>query len=396
MKKPTALLFLTTLLFSCGNPNSTLSEEGAITLTDMVGRNVTLVPKKAKRIVCIGAGALRLYSYVGDLSLLSGVERVDVEGDNSNKFGFVNNSLALRPYKIINHSAWDNLPSCGMGGPKAQVVEEEAIANCNPDLIISLYSGDKAGMDELSSTLNVPVLTLSYGNNEAFDENIKKSLSLLGKALGKEERANQLIEYIKGIEEDLKSRSEGIANEDKPSVYLGCQANYGLKSFESSTAGYNVFNAAGVRNYLDELGLKGYQKSVNLEYLINKSPDKIILDAGGLGLFKTDYKNQEKREIFNCIEAIKNKEVYIQMPYNSYYTNLEIAYCDAYNAGMISFPERYKDIDLKEKSNEITNMFLGTPFYDNPNRKDDISDQMLGGFQKINMPLEDFLNEYVK
>ncbi len=394
MKKDIILL-LPFLLLSCGKVDS-MQEENAITLVDMVGRNVTFAPNKVKKIVCIGAGALRLYSYVGDLSLLSGVERVDVEGDDANKFGFVNNSLALRPYKIINHSCWDNLPSCGMGGPKSQVVEKEAIINCDPDLIISLYSQDKAGMDELSSTLNVPVLTLSYGNNEAFDENVKKSLSLLGKALGKEERANELIDYIKGIEEDLKTRSSGISKEDKPSIYLGCQANYGLKSFESSTAGYNVFDAAGVRNYLDDLGLEGYQKSVNLEYLVNKSPDKIILDAGGLGLFKNDYANKEKKEIFNSIEAIKKEEVYIQMPYNSYYTNLEIAYCDAYNAGMVSFPSRYEDIDIKEKANEITKMFLGTPFYDNPNRDDDISDQMLGGFRKINMPLEDFLNEYVK
>ena len=84
------------------------------------------------------------------------------------------------------------------------------------------------------------------------------------------------------------------------------------------------------------------------------------------------------------------------MPYNSYYTNLEIAYADAYYAGMVSFPERYKDFNLKDKANEITKKFLGVDFYDNDKLDNDISDQMLGGYQKINMPLEDFLNEKVK
>lgn len=396
MKKQLLILVALASLASCGTTSSSNSNESEITLTDLLGREVSLVPGEAKRIVCIGAGALRLYSYVGDLNLLSGVERVDVEGPNADKFGFVNNALAIRPYKIVHHSSWDDLPSCGMGGPKAQVVDMEAIVNCDPDLIISLYSSDKAGMDTLSTTLNVPVLTLSYGNNEAFDENVKKSISLLGKALKKEERANELVSYIKSIEEDLKTRVEGISKEDKPSIYLGCQANYGLKSFESSTAGYNVFNAAGVRNYLDDLGLSGYQKSVNLENLVSNSPDKIILDAGGLALFKADYQVKEKKQIFNNIDAIKSNEVYIQMPYNSYYTNLEIAYADAYYAGMVSFPDRYKDIDIKEKANEITKKFLGVEFYDNEELDNDISDQMLGGYQKIDMPLEEFLNERVK
>lgn len=419
MKKQFLLLTILAVLTSCGVPSTgdtsstedtgtagttettktteeTVTEEKEIALTDLIGREVKLVPGKAKRIVCIGGGALRLYSYVGDLSLLSGVERVDVEGPNADKFGFVNNALAIRPYKIVHHETWDNLPSCGMGGPKAQKVDMEAILNCDPDLIVSLYSNDKAGMDNLSATLDVPVLTLSYGNNEAFDENIKKSLELLGKALNKEERATELVTYIKDIENDLATRSEEIAYEDKPSLYLGCQANYGLKSFESSTAGYNVFKAAGARNYLDDLGLKGYQKSVNLAELVKSSPDKIILDAGGLGLFKADYKIPEKKEMFNNIDAIKNQEVYIQMPYNSYYTNLEIAYADAYYAGMVSFPERYKDFNLKDKANEITKKFLGVNFYDNDKLDNDISDQMLGGYQKINMPLEDFLNEKVK
>ena len=175
MKKQFLLLTILAVLTSCGVPSTgdtsstedtgtagttettktteeTVTEEKEIALTDLIGREVKLVPGKAKRIVCIGGGALRLYSYVGDLSLLSGVERVDVEGPNADKFGFVNNALAIRPYKIVHHETWDNLPSCGMGGPKAQKVDMEAILNCDPELIVSLYSNDKAGMENLSAT----------------------------------------------------------------------------------------------------------------------------------------------------------------------------------------------------------------------------------------------------
>lgn len=49
------------------------------TVTDLLGREVT-VPEKINRVVCIGAGSLRLYTYVGDLSKLVGVEDVDRDG----------------------------------------------------------------------------------------------------------------------------------------------------------------------------------------------------------------------------------------------------------------------------------------------------------------------------
>ncbi|MBQ6541933.1 MAG: hypothetical protein IJL73_05570, partial [Lachnospiraceae bacterium] len=42
-----------------------------VTITDMIGRELTVIPGSYKRVVCIGAGALRMYSYVGDAALLA-------------------------------------------------------------------------------------------------------------------------------------------------------------------------------------------------------------------------------------------------------------------------------------------------------------------------------------
>ncbi|MBO8425899.1 MAG: ABC transporter substrate-binding protein [Firmicutes bacterium] len=395
MKKTLLILALGALASSCNNAVSSSSIEGQITLTDALGRNVTLVPGEAERIVCIGAGALRLYSYIGDQDRLAGVERIEVDPGEDGKFGYLNSPYALRPYQKVFGSNWADLPSCGMGGPRAQVVETEAIALCIPDLIISAYDQDKQGMDDLQTLLGVPVLTLSYGETEAFDEALINSLDTLGKALGKEERANELISYINGIEEDLTSRASQIEEGSEVTAYLAGQARYGLRSFESSTAQYAIFDAVGVINPLDEMGLVGYQGSVNLENLIVPSPDKIYLDASSLAMLKADFQIEEKKEAIEAIDAVKNNEVYLSMPYNSYYTNLEIAYCDAYWTGVTAYPELYSDIDLEEKCNEITNMFLGVDFYSNPTRQDDISDVYYGGFAKLEVPLSDFLDQYV-
>ena len=46
-----------------------VAESAEVTLTDMIGREITVAPGSYQRVVCIGAGALRMYSYVGDVAL---------------------------------------------------------------------------------------------------------------------------------------------------------------------------------------------------------------------------------------------------------------------------------------------------------------------------------------
>jgi predicted metal ion (Fe 3+) ABC transporter, ATPase component len=344
------------------------------TVTDLLGREVT-VPEKINRVVCIGAGSLRLYTYVGDLSKLVGVE--DIDGDGKD----FNGVLSIRPYKMVNKDLFKSLQSCGKGGPQGSP-EAEKILALNPDIVFSLYTSDKAAMDDLQQKIGKPVVVLSYGKTEAFDENVKKSIALLGDILNRKERANELLSFISDTETYLSSIGEGIDKNDKATVYLGCQSNYGTHGIESSSANYSIFDVSKIRNVLDEYvgktgeTFKGYQKSVDWEILVEMNPDRIILDAGGLEHLKTQLK--EKPEIFNRLSAFQNGEIYLQMPYNAYYTNLETAYADAYFDAWVQYhdiaPEKL-NFDYVEKAREIYTLFLGEDCYD------DVAAQMYGGFQ---------------
>lgn len=348
------------------------------TVTDLLGREVT-VPEKINRVVCIGAGSLRLYTYVGDLSKLVGVEDIDRDGKD------FNGVLSIRPYKMVNKDLFKSLPSCGKGGPQGSP-EAEKILALNPDIVFSLYTSDKAAMDDLQQKIGKPVVVLSYGKTEAFDANVKKSIALLGDILNRKERANELLSFISDTETYLSSIGEGIDNSKKATVYLGCQSNYGTHGIESSSANYSIFDVSKIRNVLDEYvgkngeTFKGYQKSVDWEILVEMNPQRIILDAGGLEHLKAQLK--EKPEIFNRLSAFKNGEIYLQMPYNAYYTNLETAYADAYFDAWVQYhdiaPEKL-NFDYVEKAREIYTLFLGKDCYD------DVTAQMYGGFQKLDI-----------
>ena len=131
-----ALLMLLSLC-ACGAapaPGGDAAQE--ITVTDMMGRQVTVKPGTYKRVVCIGAGALRMYSYIGDAALLAGVE--DIDNTTLSERPKMFDSVA-RPYVLAFGDTFQTLPSCGVGGPMAQAAEAEKILGCNPDIVISEF-----------------------------------------------------------------------------------------------------------------------------------------------------------------------------------------------------------------------------------------------------------------
>lgn len=70
---------------TAGNPRETTqpgtepapAQNAPLTITDAIGREVDITPGSYQRVVCIGAGALRMYCYIGDTALLCGVEDID-------------------------------------------------------------------------------------------------------------------------------------------------------------------------------------------------------------------------------------------------------------------------------------------------------------------------------
>jgi len=371
MKKSLLIISVITLasLTGCKSNNTTPLTQDAVTLTDMIGREVT-INKTPERVVCIGAGALRLYSYVGDIEKLCGVE--DVEKTRTGK-------VSLRPYQIANEDILKNLPSCGVGGPANQAAEPEKILECNPDLIVSLYTANAADMDTLSRQTNCPVLTLSYGANDPFAEKVSKSITLLGKALRKETRANEVNQYLTEYKEDLYNRTKDIKDEDKPSAYLACNSFYGVHGFTSTCASYSVFNAANIKNVAASLVEKvtPAMVDINLEDLLIADPDVIFIDCGGLSTLKTEYAVPETKAKYDTLTAFKENKVYLQMPFNAYYTNIELAICTAYYDASVVYPTAFADYEVTSKCNEILTRFVGKDVYQT------IANDMQGGYQHI-------------
>ena len=326
----------------------------SVTVTDMVGRQVAVTPGSYKRVVCIGAGALRMYSYIGDVALLAGVEDID------------NTTLAERPkmfdsvarlYVLAFGETFNKLPSCGVGGPMAQAAEAEKILACNPDIVISEFE-DAEKSNALQEQLGVPVITLGAGSKGVFDEKFTGSMELLGKIFAQEEKAAKLNKFVAEEKAAIEAKVADIPEADKPSVYICGLGNWGTTDHLMTAESYISFEIAGVKNVVNGLGIQGIGPIEEEKFVeLGKKMDIIIMDAAAVKNIKPLY--AEDKTMFDTCKAWKNGEVYLQMAYNAYYTNYEIALINTWFIAKTVYPEVFADVDLTAKTNEVTKMFLG-------------------------------------
>ena len=330
------------------------AEAEETTVTDMIGREVTVTPGSYKNVVCIGAGALRMYSYIGDVSLLCGVEDIDNTSLSERPKMF---DAVARPYVLAYGDVFGTLPSCGVGGPMAQTAEAEKILACNPDIVISEFE-DVEKENALQEQLGVPVITLKAGAQGVFDDAFYGSMELLGKIFNCEEKASQLVDFVKDEAEEITARTADISEEDKPSVYICGLGNWGTTNHLMTAEKYVSFQVANVKNVLADTGAKGIQPIEEEKFVeLGDSMDIMFFDAAAVKNIKPLY--QEDPTLFDTCKAWQNGEVYLEMAYNAYYTNFEIALLNTWFIAKTVYPEQFEDINLTDKANEITKMFLG-------------------------------------
>lgn len=318
------------------------SQSGTRTLTDSAGRKVT-IPAQVERIVCVNVGALRYTCYMQAQDLVVGVEDYEQTPTMS------------RLYNYVNFDRFSGLPVIGNNG---EHYPEEIIA-ADPDVIImSSFSDNDA--DALQQKTGIPVVMVP-GSDTTMDDMAYETFRIMGEVYDKKDRADELIAYMDEVKADLTARTDNIAEEDKPSVYVGGVSFKGAHGFEGTEAGYGPFTIIQAKNLADETGQAG-AFDIDPEQVLSWNPDFIFLDFNGMDLIKEDFRNHP--DYYNSLTAVQENKVYSQISFRSSASNLETALADAYYAATVIYPEQFSDIDPVEKAGEIFNMLLGTNPYE--------------------------------
>lgn len=340
-----------------------------ITVTDMAGREIKF-DKAPEKVVCIGAGALRLYSYVGDMDKLYAVE--EIEGSRTS------GRVSLRAYQIAYEDKFRALlndnKKAGAGGPAAQILNTEVLAALQPDVIFSCLSLSDDELDAGEKAIGCPIVTLRYDEQKAFGQGIQQSMRIIDTLCGKDNKAETLIAYMEALKADIATLSNGKTSKK---LYLACNSNWGVKGFLSTAKNYPLFTISNITNVMDGTGVTINNGYADEESVITSGAERILLDAGGLNVFKGEYEEEGGHlpTVLATMPAFRDKEVYLMMPNNAYDANVEMYFINAYYALSVAYDV---ELDIRAKANEITNAFLGKELYD------DIT--IYGGYRKLNLP----------
>jgi len=338
------------LVFLCVPMTSYPAER---TVTDSAGREVK-IPDHIERVICSGAGCLRLLTYLQAQNLIVAVD--DIEKRRS--------VFDARPYALANPQFRD-YPLFG-----------EFRGHDNPELIMSLHPQSQVifktygrmGHDpeKLQKKTSLPVVVLEYGDLSNHRSAFYQSLRIMGKVAGREKRAEEVISFFESTIKDLNDRTKNIQEPDRKKGYVGGIAFTGPHGFQSTEPDYPPFRFVNVKNmaYAPSLEGKG-QSNVAKEKIIEWDPETLFLDlstlqlgdkAGGLFELRTD-------PAYQTLTAVKQGRVYGVLPYNWYAQNFGSTLANAYSIGKLVYADRFRDIDPVAKADEIYAFLVDKPVF---------------------------------
>lgn len=307
------------------------------TVADCAGRTVE-IPEHVERIAC-------LYAYTGHVSVLLGCE---------DQIAAVVNGLKrdqLMERKVENIA---DMPCPYSSGS----INIEELAAVSPDLVfLRVENLQDAGEVEKLDGLGIPYLAVDYVTME---DQIY-SIEMMGKSLGKEERALSYTDYYRDTIAMVQERAANIPEEEKKSVYHS--VNEVVRTDIPGTLSYEVLEAAGCKNVVasaDELQLSGDKGMATVEQIYVWDPDVVLAnEPEATAYFQTDDK-------FSGLRAVREGNVY-QLPVGisrwAHPGSLESPLAALYIAKLL-YPASFEDIDMIQEIRDFYEDFFAIELTD--------------------------------
>ncbi|AGB01982.1 iron ABC transporter substrate-binding protein [Methanoregula formicica] len=331
------------------------SASGTATITDGFRRTVT-VPAHPTQIVCSGSGCLRYVVYLGAQDMVVGV-------DSQEKKAQVQEG---RAYALANPQ-FKNLP---LSGEMRGKDDPEKIIGISPQIVFktgstgTTYATSGPEADTLQNKTGIPVVAFPYGSlrTDAEKAEFYAALRLMGKTLGKDARAEELITYVEEVTADLEKRTKDIPVDQQKSVYIGGVSSAGAHGIISTEPAYPPFIWVHAKNIA--AGSDTQHADISKEVIVSGDPEFLFIDVGTIQIDNEGAIGELKTNpAYAGLAAVKSGNVYGVLPYNFYSVNYETVLADAYFIGKTLYPDRFSDVDPQVKADEIYTKFVGKPAF---------------------------------
>jgi iron complex transport system substrate-binding protein len=305
-----------------------------LTVKDTLGRTV-IVPARVSRVLSLQPEITRI------IAALGADERLVGRDDFIARFDHLSSIISPRLSHLPTASAPDGTPYL------------ELVMRLNPDLIFASPSEVNVS-DSLQSKTGIPVLAFaSMGRFSGLLEEIRWT----GAALGRKERADELIRYFRQTLGRVQKAIADIPAGQRPRVYLSFWS-----SFTRTPVFYEPVDAAGGRNlaeglmpaYLGTLGTE-----VSLEKILGWDPEVILLHGSYLPAERkvtTSGVLDDPR--LRSVRAVKDKRVYYTFGF-WYWWDPALVLVETLMLAKLFYPQRFRALDLRSEANAVFKTFYG-------------------------------------
>ncbi|MFA5032083.1 MAG: ABC transporter substrate-binding protein [bacterium] len=375
-------LLLVTIVLLCSTgtikAQKLKSDSNIVTVTDIAGRTVSF-KQPIKRIVLIfGKEIYDLSSLLGDEieDKLVGWGPALKTSDNGAYIKFIERFPRLQKTSFL-------------GSYHNGTLTMEQLLALKPDLVIT-GSGPRNTIEQIEKT-KLPYLVLGLG--DLFKGKVQnlgiahKSLLILGKVLGKEQKAKEITDFVDSHMDTIFSRLSRIKS-PVPSVYLenatsaevyggtevyryGNAGGFDKLSYWSTMLEQVRCNNIAANTSSEDKSYFAYMGQINPEYLLKADPDVIILvGTSGFLNFPTsirvgyDVSKSEalssleaftKRPGWENLKAVKNCRVYAL---SFEFLTHSMGFVGLEQIAKWLYPNEFKDIDPEEDLREFHKRFM--------------------------------------
>ena len=307
------------------NPETTT----AATVVDYLEREIIL-PERIDSVAC-------MYAYIGQVVvLLGGGDKITAA-----VAGMQRDELLLRKVPGIAE----------MPVPfRSSSINIESLLAVNPDITLIRYAtaANPGELEKLERT-GLIYAVVDYYNIEQQ----KASIKLVGDIIGRTEQAERYIEYYDSTLELIESRTSGIPDKDRVSVYHS--VNEVVRTNHSNEISFYILQAVGCINVSEgfsDMGLGG-SLNVNVEQIYLWDPDIVIAnESAAVEYLKTN-------EAFSGLRAVREGKIY-QLPVGAsrwgHPGSVETPIAALYIAKLL-YPEYFEDIDIRKEIYDFYNEF---------------------------------------
>lgn len=207
---------------------------------------------------------------------------------------------------IVAVTDFDNYPEEAMSKEKIGGIEFniEKMISLKPDLVLAHESTADSVKDGLQQLKDAGIQVVVVNDAQSLDA-VYESIEMIGKAIGEQEKATELVDDMKERFAKLGKQAEGIKEDQKKSVFVEVSPAPEIYAAGKNTFINEMLELIGAENAIADM--EGWPK-IDQEAIVERNPDVVVTTYGYYS--EKPVEQVLGRQGWNNVIAVKDKQVF--------------------------------------------------------------------------------------